>query len=206
MEYKKIIDLSLPIYEGMITYPKNPEVKISRVETGTSFLSALSFGSHTGTHVDVPGHVFEDGKGLGDIPLRTFIGPCRVLDMTHVEECVRVENLEPCVIQAEERILVKTQNSLHGFSQFYNDYIYLEGDAADYLADKGIILFGIDYLSVKKQGGSDQRPHTSLLAKGIVIFEGLDLSGVEAGEYTFIGLPVRLQVPDGAPARAMLLA
>lgn len=206
MKYQKIIDISLPIREGMIVYPKNPEVKISQLEIGTSFLSALSFGSHTGTHVDAPGHVFRGAVGMEDIPLGTFVGPCRVLDMTQAEACVRIADLEPHGIRAGERILVKTRNSRRGFKEFYDDYIYLDGDAADYLAAKEIILFGIDYLSVKKRGGADQRPHTSLLGRGIVIFEGLNLSQVEAGTYEFIGLPIRLDTADGAPARAVLIS
>ena len=49
------------------------------------------------------------------------------------------------------------------------------------------------------------RPHKSLLSKSIVIFEGLDLSSVEPGEYNFIGLPLRLVDLDGAPARVLLV-
>ena len=99
---------------------------------------------------------------------------------------------------------MKTQNSLRGFSEFREDSIYLDGDAAEYLAERGIILFGIDWLSVKKRGGGDARPHTSLLSVNIVIFEGLDLSGVEQGEYQFIGLPLKFTALDGAPSRAVL--
>jgi arylformamidase len=80
----------------------------------------------------------------------------------------------------------------------------VDGDAADYLAERGIILLGIDGLSIKKRGGEDARAHTSLLSKGIVIFEGLDLSGVEPGTYQFIGLPLRFTDLDGSPARAIV--
>jgi arylformamidase len=101
---------------------------------------------------------------------------------------------------------VKTSNSLRGYDRFYADYVWLDGDAAIFLAGKGIALFGIDYLSVKQKGGADNRPHTALLDKDIVIFEGLDLSAVEPGRYFFAGLPLRLVGLDGAPARAVLLA
>jgi hypothetical protein len=72
-------------------------------------------------------------------------------------------------------------------------------------ADKKIILFGIDYLSVKKKGSADNRAHTELLSKGIAIFEGLDLSKVEEGEYFFIGLPLKFSGLDGSPVRAVLI-
>jgi arylformamidase len=46
--------------------------------------------------------------------------------------------------------------------------------------------------------------HRILLAAGIWIIEGLDLSAVRAGPYDLICLPVKLHGSDGAPARAIL--
>jgi len=203
----KIYDISLPLDNRTLIYPGNPEMTIEphrRVPEYSTNLSKISFGSHTGTHVDAPRHVDNDAPGVDKINLEVCIGPCRVLDMTHAEDKIIADDLEKENIQQGERILVKTQNSLRGFSKFREDSIYLDGDAAEYLAGRGIVLFGIDWLSVKKRGGEDVRPHTSLLSGNIVIFEGLDLSGVEQGEYQFIGLPLKFINLDGAPARAVL--
>ncbi len=203
----KIYDISLPLDSGTLIYPGNPEMSIEAYRSVPEYptnLSKITFGSHTGTHVDAPRHVDNDALGVDKINLEACIGPCRVLDMTAAAEKITVADLEKENIRQGERILVKTQNSLRGFSEFREDSIYLDGDAAEYLAERGIILFGIDWLSVKKRGGEDVRPHTSLLSGNIVIFEGLDLSGVEQGEYQFIGLPLKLTDLDGAPARAVL--
>lgn len=205
MNFKKIIDISLAIEGGMITYPQNPEVVIERVQGETTTRSLVSFGTHTGTHVDAPRHSFAEGKGMSQIPLAKFMGPCRVLDCTKSKKCVTIEDLKKHSIKKGERILVKTSNSRRGFTTFYDDYVYLDGDAADYLTKIGITLFGIDSLSVKQRGGSDQRPHTSLLKKEIIIFEGLDLKKAPSGAYTFIGLPLKFGDIDGAPARAVLI-
>ena len=199
-----IIDISLSLHEKTIVYPGNPEIEIEEQKTKTSFISKITFGSHSGTHVDAPRHAHEDGLGIDEIPPETFIGPCRVLDMTHAKEKVRREDLEKEDIKEGERILVKTTNSERGFETLYEDYVYLDGDGAAYLGERGIILFGIDYLSVKQRGSADNRPHTELLDKGIVIFEGVDLSKAEPGEYEFIGLPLKFRGLDGAPARAVL--
>src|SRR3989344_3387755 len=198
-EPKKTIDISLSLEEGMITYPDNPPFTIEDASGPTSSRSILTIGTHTGTHIDAPRHVFKDGKGLNKIPLMHYVGKCRVLELTKAKEAITTGDLELFRIKKGERILVKTRNSKRGFKTFYDDYIYLDGDAADYLVKKGITLFGIDSLSVKKRGGSDHRPHLSLLKKGIVIFEGLDLSKAPAGNYTFIGLPLKLGDVDGAP-------
>lgn len=205
MKFKKIIDISLTIEEGMITYPNNPPVKIERVVGETTVRSLVSLGTHTGTHVDAPRHSFSKGKGMSRIPLAKFMGACRVLDCTKSKICITVQDLKKHVIKKGERILVKTTNSKRGFKTFYADYVYLAGDAADYLAKKGIILFGIDALSVKECGGKEVRPHTALLGKNIVIFEGLDLSKATFGDYFFVGLPLKFGDIDGAPARAVLI-
>jgi len=202
-----IYDISLPLDNKVAIYPNNPKILIEKYRTipkHPTNLSKITFGSHTGTHIDAPRHVDSNAIGVDKIDLSKCIGPCRVLDFTDVDEKITSGDLEKHSIKTGERILAKTKNSLRGFTQFYDDSIYLDGDAADWLAQKGILLFGIDWLSIKKRGGEDTRPHTSLLRKNIVIFEGLDLSNVEPGEYQFIGLPLKFTDLDGAPARAVL--
>ena len=200
----KFFDISIPIKNGMVVYPGNTEVEITSIPSAASLSSRIVMGSHAGTHIDAPKHVFRKGKGVDTIPLSSLIGPCRVLDMTHCTECVRITDLKPYRIKKGERILVKTKNSRRGFTTFRNDFIYLDGDAANFLAQKKIALFGIDYLSVKKKGGADTRPHTSLLKRGIVILEGINLSRVTAGCYTLFCLPLRFAGIDGSPCRAVL--
>ncbi len=203
--FKKIIDISLPIHESMIMYPGNPQVKITKKMGTTTVHSEIFLGSHTGTHIDAPSHVFEKGNTLERVPLSLFVGNARVLDFSRVKEAITIQDIKKHDIKKNERILAKTNNSKRGFQKFYDDYVYLDGDAAEYLAKKGIILFGIDSLSVKKRGGPDLRPHTSFLKKNIPIVEGLNLKNVKEGNYFFVCLPPAFQKIDGSPARAVLL-
>jgi arylformamidase len=169
-------------------------------------LSSITLGSHTGTHIDAPGHAVEGAMMLDKIPLENFVGVCRVLDFSKDEsECITRQMLENKNIKNGERILLKTRNSVRGFKEFYEDFIYLDGDGADYVASLGITLLGIDSLSIKKRGEKDNRPHTSLLSQNIPIVEGLDLSKAEENEYELICLPLNFIDIDGAPARAILI-
>jgi arylformamidase len=103
-------------------------------------------------------------------------------------------------------VLLKTRNSaLAGRAGFTSDYCALAPDGAAYLLERGVELIGIDYLSVEPFGSDDFAVHHLLLERGVVIVEGLDLSGVAAGIYQFICLPLRLAGLDGAPARAVLI-
>ncbi|MBI2022277.1 cyclase family protein [Candidatus Daviesbacteria bacterium] len=201
----KIIDISLPLYPGMATYPNNPKVEITPIKGLTSTHSSIVMGSHSGTHIDAPSHIFPNGKTLDQIDLNVLIGSCRVLDFSHSQGSVTAEELKKKNINSKERILIKTGNSKRGFEKFYEDYVYLAGDGAEYLSEIGVSLVGIDSLSIKQKGSRDLRAHTSLLKNDIIIVEGLDLSRTEEGEYILYCLPLRLIDIDGSPARVILL-
>ena len=189
----------------MAIYPGNPEVIFEEKNGATSTHTLMSFGTHTGTHIDAPKHVFKDGESIDLLDLNMFYGPARVLDLSSIKEKITIADVEKYSIQKGERILFKTSNSQRGFETFYTDYVYLDGDLADYLAQKEIQLCGIDYFSIKQKGGMDNRPHTSLLKAGIPIIEGINLSAVQEGMYTLIAFPLKLNGLDGSPARIVLV-
>lgn len=209
----KIYDISIPIKNGMINYPNNPDISIENYSSmnfgASSNLTKIILGSHTGTHIDAPLHTIIEGDSITDISLESFIGNCFVYDLSNLkpEENIKINDLEDIhVPQKDEIIIVKTSNSIRGYDNFYSDFVYLDGDTADYLAEIGIKLFGIDYLSVKKRGSSDNRAHNSLLSKKIPIVEGLNLKDItNSGQFQFIALPLKIEGCDGSPTRAILI-
>ncbi len=207
----KIINISIPIQSGMTVYPNNPEVMIESVakiaEGASSDVSRISFGSHTGTHADAPKHATAGAGGIDSFPLSHFYGPAKVFDFSHLQpgDAVKVIDLESKEILAGDRILLKTSNSARGYGEFYNDFVYLDGDAAEFLTEKGVVLVGIDYLSIKQKGSKDNRPHTALLSNNIAILEGINLTTVAEGTYTLAAFPLNIPDSDGSPARAVLI-
>jgi arylformamidase len=89
---------------------------------------------------------------------------------------------------------------------FHRDFAYIAPDAAQLLADAGVKLVGIDYISAEQFGAPAPRTHQILLGKGIPIVEGLLLEDVSAGDYDAIVLPIKVRGHEGAPARAILRA
>jgi arylformamidase len=87
---------------------------------------------------------------------------------------------------------------------FHRDFAYIAPDAAQLLADAGVKLVGVDYLSAEQFGAPEPLTHRILLGKGIPIVEGLDLSQAPAGDYDLIVLPMKVRGHEGAPARAIL--
>lgn len=208
----KIYDISISINNNTSIYPGNAPVVISdyaRIPESSSNLSKIEIGSHTATHIDAPFHVDNDGVKLDKIPLDYFIGSAKVFDFSYRQsgEAVLVEDFEKSDLQINngDRILVKTSNSERGYDEFYEDFVYISGEAAEFLAKKGVILFGIDYLSVKQKGSDDNRPHTEFLSRNIPIIEGLNLKEVSEGEYQLFCPPLKIDNIDGAPARAILI-
>jgi len=206
---KPWIDVSVPIKDAMVHWPSDPPVSIKRIndiEKGdTANLSAISMGTHSGTHVDAPIHFVKEGKGVDDIPLDTVVGRARVIEIRDPES-IKPEELAGHHIRNGERILFKTENSSHVWqkSEFVEDFVFISDAAADLLVNRSVRLVGIDYLSVGsyKHGGS--YVHKTLLGGGIWIIEGLNLSNVTPGKYDLICLPLRIVAGDGAPARVIL--
>ena len=84
--------------------------------------------------------------------------------------------------------------------------MYLDGDAADYLVQKGIVLFGLDNITIghAKDGNNVPRTHQALLGAGIYILENCALAKVPPGEYELVCLPLLMYNGDAGPCRAIL--
>ena len=198
----EILDISVAIRPGMVTYPGDPTVQLERVSAladgAAANVSRLDFGVHTGTHVDAPAHFIDGAPAAETLPLHVLVGPVRVVDATGVTE--RLDNEALAELELAERVLFKTRNSaLWEQDSFVDDFVSLTGGGAQALIERGVRLVGIDYLSL---GNEDA--HRALLGAGIVAIEGLDLRGVEPGEYQLVCAPLKLVGADGAPARAFL--
>lgn len=207
----RIYDISVPIRTGGLVYPGNPEIEITlqqAVAKGAGAnVSAIRFGSHTGTHADAARHFFDDGQPVDRIPLERLIGPALLLEFADGVRAVGATELKGHDLKGHKRILLRARNSaLLPEKDFARDYTYLAPDGAEYLVERGVELVGIDYLSIEQFHSGHHLTHRTLLAKSVVIVEGLDLSVPPAGEYQLICLPLRIEGCDGAPARAVLIS
>src|SRR5215831_8645761 len=200
------VDVSVPIYAGMVHFPDNPSIEIetiSHVDRGDlCTVSALRMGSHTGTHIDAPIHFLRGGTGAEQVPVESLIGPARVIEIKD-PTAVKAEELQAHNLGVRERLLFKTVNSERCWkiSQFVPDFVSIDPDAASYLASLNTLAVGIDYLSA----GSPET-HRTLLGAGVVIVEGLNLTGISQGRYELLCLPLKIMGGDGAPARVLLRA
>ncbi|HKG20928.1 MAG TPA: cyclase family protein [Blastocatellia bacterium] len=204
----KIYDVTVPLSKELVIYPGDPPVRIERKniinKNDSKYnVSRISFGSHTGTHIDPPFHFIEEGITVDNLPLEMLIGRARVVEVTapRIDEGV----LEEFDFTADVRVLFKTRNSyLWSKKTFVEEFVYITPGAARALVNEGIKVVGMDYLSVEKFGAEEPETHLTLLKAGTLIIEGLDLREVEPGDYELICLPLKIKDGDGAPARVVL--
>lgn len=203
----KIYDISMEIRNDMMVY-KNQEMRRPWLEQTRQIQadgvneSTLHINLHTGTHMDAKWHVLENGSTIEEIDLNKCITWCKVLDFTHVKNCITKEELMKKNIQKDDFILLKTKNSYS--DEFNFRYIYVNHEGAEYLQEKGIKGVGIDSLGIERDQPGHPT-HKSLLMKDIVILEGLRLRDIEEGEYILCAPPLKIKGGDGSPVRACLI-
>jgi arylformamidase len=200
----KIYDITVPIYEGMPVYKNKPEKQpiFATATNGHVTESRITLDAHTGTHIDAPLHMINDGETFDTIGLENLVGNVKVFDLSRVEDGISQADLEPLHIAEGDFILLKTRNSFSDEFQF--DFIYLKADAAAYLAERKIKGIGIDALGIERS--QEGHPtHKTLFGANIIVMEGLYLREVSAGTYFMVAAPLKVKGLDAAPARVMLL-
>ena len=235
----RIVDITVPISHSTPIFPGDPEPSIESVctiEKDGCAVSRLSFGSHTGTHVDAPSHILKDGFAVDNLNLENLMGWAAVLDFSRINGVLTDSILDKTfndlkVSKNVSILLLKTKSSFQNeknseTSRFQagetdkrreNDKrsetdestensVSLNSSAAEWIVLNGFKTVGIDNFSVDSLSSEDLPAHHMLLSNNVNIVECLDLSSVEAGIYFFLCLPLKIEGCDGAPARALLIS
>jgi arylformamidase len=201
---EKYIDISMELNANTLVWveDKAPElIPLARQPEAPVNFTWLNFGAHAGTHVDAPYYLFQEKWTSDQIPLSRLMGPCQVLDLTQVESCIEIEDLQQIEIK-HNKIFLKTKNSFDPLLEFHGQHITLSAKAAKYLVALGIETVGYDYQTFER-GGSNEIHHI-FLNESITLLDNLRLIDAEAKEYFLMCLPIKVTGIDAAPARAIL--
>jgi arylformamidase len=215
----RIYDLSQPVFSNCPQYPdENPRPAQIRLlyMLGVQGVNKeiVEISTHTGTHCDAPYHFFDDGKTIDRIPLDTYIGPATILDLRDKKPGTAIERAEverfAALITYGDIVLLNTGWGYKraNTAEFLTNYVYLGGEAAQYLVDRGVKGVGIDAVSL---GGYDDPSkavpaHKTMLGSGKFIVEELYFPEevMDERKRLFVAAPVKLQGTGGAWTRAML--
>lgn len=201
------IDITRPVVSGMPVWPGDAPCRVAWTARigpeSAANVAEVRCSAHTGTHVDGPYHVLEEGARIGQVPLDAFAGRARVVRVAEGEALGAEWARSVLGEHAPERLLIHT-GAWAGASAFPTAFPAPAVEAARVLAEGGVRLFGTDAPSVDPYDSADLPAHRVLLAAGVAIVENLLLDDVAEGEYDLIALPLRLMEADASPVRAVL--
>lgn len=207
-------DVTYPIYEGMVHWPGQPPVQVHRIKDlhcgDSANVSVLHLSAHTGTHMDAPMHFLKEHGDITTAPQSVMMGSVRVAALGKVgqiqPEHIRSYEERTGDLQPGERLILRTGNSDREDwtkEEFDQNYAAITPEAARLLAERQILMVGVDYLSVGPFEVTAQTHH-ALLEAGIWIVEGIDLRKIKEGQYEMICLPLPIRNCDASPVRMLL--
>lgn len=208
-----IVDLSHILQTGIQIYPGDPEVEIKEalnVEKDFVNVLELNMGSQSGTHVDSPFHVFQDGKKLSEIDLTHFLGIGVIIDATGLNERQEIpsERFFNTDLRGANIALVRTD-----WSEFFGDAKYLAHpfpniESLKYLQSNGITTVALDFLSLDRTPGEGEdftlaNHYFWSTGDGIIGENFTNLKAITVSRPQISMLPLNLGASDGAPVRAI---
>lgn len=211
-----LIDLSHDVVHGMTTYRGLPgpiisdhlsrEASRARYAPGTEFhIGRIDMIANTGTYVDAPFHRYAGGKDLADLPLASVAAlPGIVIRAPHGRgRAVTPESIRGSDV-AGKAVLVHTGWDEHwGKDRYGEDSPFLAADAAQFLAEGGAALVGIDAHNIDETSGGTRPVHSLLLGRDIPIVEHLcNLAALPDTAFRFFAVPVKVRGMGTFPVRA----
>jgi arylformamidase len=208
----RVVDFTRPLGPLTPVVPGDPPVEFSNAATHEADgyqVTKICLGSHSGTHIDAPRHLFPDGAALSEFPPERFVGNALIVDARPLPEGLVAHDgaddacpfmnarrldrvLQSFPAGARERVLIWTDGNTK-----------ISFEAAGVLVRHRPILVGIDRPSVDATE-SNLLIHRLLLGAGILVVENLcRLGEMGAGPLQCAILPLALEATDGAPARAV---
>ncbi len=201
-----LLDISRPLHTGMPVWPGDTPMRFEFGATKAGGYSCnvgrAQLSMHTGTHVDAPYHFDDAGARMDEVPLDTYVGPARVVDV-RAADAVGPEAFAGLDLAPTPRVLLRS-DAWTDLATFPARWPRLAPGLAAWLAGRGVRLLGLDFPSVDERESKDLPIHHELGRAGVLILESLDLRGVAPGVYELVALPLRMRGADGSPVRAVL--
>ncbi len=220
---RRIVDLSHPIQDGMVTYPGIPAPVIgahltfdesaAHYAAGTEFsIGTISMAANTGTYLDTPAHRYRDGEDLAGMSLERMVDLDGVVVRARqrssaggraIEESDLISALDGVQL-AGRAILIETGHSDQwGTPGYFVDHPYLTDDAVEFLVSAKPSLVGIDSLNIDSTHTGRRPAHSWLLAARIPVVEHLTgLDQLPDSGFRFTAAPPAVQGMGTFPVRA----
>ena len=213
-----LIDLSHSIEHGLITYKGLPapvicdflsrEQSRSYYAPGTEFqIGKIEMVANTGTYLDSPFHRYENGKDLSELELMSLANLDGLTAKSEGQRAVDVSAFAKLDV-SRKAVLIHTGWDKHWRTDKYFEgtHPFLTKDAAQFLADKGVALVGIDSYNIDDTADLKRPAHSILLAAGIPIVEHMcNLRALPPVGFKFFAVPVKVKGMGTFPVRTFAI-
>lgn len=203
-----ILDISPLISKDIAVWPGDTlferEVLMDTENGDHLGLSKVTTTLHLGAHTDAPNH-YVKGKGIDQRSLNYYYGPAQVITArTDRGQRILTNDLATQDIQAP-RVLLKTE-SFPDPQQWNEDFCSLSEELVDWMAQKQVLLVGIDTPSIDPFSSKALEAHHRVAHHNMAILEGIVLDEVADGLYHLCALPLKIKDADASPVRAILIS
>ena len=217
-----LIDLSYPIHTGMGVYPNDPSVTISDAsgpKSGKCHISRVDFGTHTGTHIDMPLHFIPGGQTTDVFPLENCMGQGFLVEKEYHSGPLLTLSPDELAGMPKDAVFVLYTHwqERYGTEDFFTEYPALTMEAAGLLLEKGVKAIAMDTPSIDNRYTNGEL-HKLVLGRGVAVIETLAnldrLAAVQQNraascgsgrDFTIYAAPLKLTGGDGSPVRAFAL-
>lgn len=206
----RLFDITRTITADLAVWPGDTpfsyQLNLRKSEGASVNLTTLTLSAHTGSHADAPYHTDDLGQHPAQLRLEPYIGPAHVATITRRHGEIIPADFAGHDLGGMRRLLIHTWVSDLPDDEWPEDFPYPGVALIDWLAEREVVLLGVDTPSVDRFDSQDLPCHHRLLAHGIANLETLYLKGVPDGVYELIALPLKIDGVCGSPVRAVLRA
>lgn len=223
----KIVDLTLEIYDGLLSYTSHPPIAIQEESTfdnsGHRYVAPcegfesrfLRMSDHSGTHIDAPIHFIRDGESTAEMELTKTYGRAILLDVSSFKDpfeavtgemLTKAEQRQGITVSHGDIVLVRTRMAKWGEGDFFSEHAFATC-AGDWLLEKQVKCIGLDLANIDVHDNMKREVHLKLLSVPIYIVENLvNLEQLPLNKhFTFMALPLKLKNATASPVRAVAL-
>lgn len=205
MKPEKIIDISMELSDTTPEWPGDIpfsyKLSVTKQESGSVNVGNLQSSTHIGTHIDAPFHYDDQGLKIHELPLDIYFTKAQVMDVSRLEK-INSSDLKP-LEEGVTAVLLKTA-SWKNRTAFPETWPVFDVSIAQWLADNGVNLLGVDVPSVDPETSKELPMHQAMNRHQRYILEGIVLDDVAEGVYRLVALPLKIKDGDGSPVRAVL--
>jgi kynurenine formamidase len=169
---RRLVDLSMPVHNDMVTFPRVPSPALCVYESHTEFaerIGAAEYGvdsltasylvvvnDHVGTHCDARKHIVPDAGGPDTIPLEWCMSDGVLLDFTDRApgDIISADDVEAALakidytVKERDIVLIHTGAGAYNHEERYRtDHPGMSGEATRWLIERGVRLMGCDAIT-----------------------------------------------------------